>query len=116
MSHALIIDDNMIVSRAIEIRLALLGFDSFDQAWTEGQAVEAAAFTPPDLVVVGDSVEQGSAMDAVRRITRERDVPVLVITGDRYRAARRLPGDASLSGPYLLDQIKGALASANVAC
>lgn len=35
MSHAWIIDDNVILSRAIRSRLEAFGFDSFDYTWTE---------------------------------------------------------------------------------
>ena len=39
MGHALIIDDNIAVSRAIQSYLEPLGFASFDHAWTERQAI-----------------------------------------------------------------------------
>ena len=91
MSHALIIDDNMIVSQAIENRLVELGFDSFDRTWTEGQAIAAAARRPPDLVVIGDTI------------------PVLMITADAGRAHRLLPDDVSFEGPFLLNEIETAV-------
>lgn len=110
MSHALIIDDNMIVSRAIENRLGELGFSSFDHTWTEKQAVEAAACRPPDLVVIGDAVEDGCALKAARNILKQRDIPVLMITGDPVRARKRLPPDVSFEGPFLLNEIETAVA------
>jgi DNA-binding response OmpR family regulator len=115
MSHALIIDDNMIVSRALADRLASLGFDSFDHSWTEDQAVAAAGLRRPDLVVVGDTIETGSAIDAARRISIEHDVPVLMVTADSHRARRRAPSDAAIEGPFLLSEISGALACARSA-
>ena len=42
MTHALIIEDNMAIAAALEDRLAELGFDSFEQSWTEEDAVAAA--------------------------------------------------------------------------
>jgi DNA-binding response OmpR family regulator len=113
MSHALIIDDNMIVSHAIQAGLAPLGFGSFDCVWTETQAVESADLRPPDLLVVGDSLAEGSAIDAVRRITGDHCVPVLMVTADRYRARNRLPADALLDGPFLIDELEAALHSAH---
>jgi len=115
MCHALIIDDNMIVSRVLEERLVPLGFDSFDHTWTEEQAVAAAARRMPDLVVVGDSVEAGSALDAARRISVERDVPVLMVTAASSRASARLPDDARFEGPFPLNEIGAAVARARIA-
>lgn len=112
MCHALIIDDNMIVSRAIENRLIELGFSSFDHAWTERQAVEAAACRSPDLVVIGDAVEDGCALKAASSIVKQRAVPVLMITADPARARSRLPRDAPFDGPFLLNEIETAVALA----
>ena len=112
MCHALIIDDNMIVSRALQDGLASLGYDSFDHSWTEEQAVAAAARRVPDLVVVGDSIEVGSPIEAARRISIEHDVPVLMVTANSHRARRRLPPDAAMEGPFLLGEIATAITSA----
>ena len=109
MSHALIIDDNIVISSAIRARLALLGFSSFSLAWTEEQAVAAAAQRTPDLIVVGDEVETGSALSAVRRISRKVDVPVVMVTGDSYRARAEYEKICTFEGPFLLDQMTEAL-------
>ena len=109
MCHALIIDDNMIVSRAIQDRLASLGFSSFDHTWSEEQAMTAASCRSPDLVVVGDSVETGSALNAARRISTQNRVPVLMITADPHRVHRCLSADVSFDGPFLLNEIETAV-------
>jgi two-component system, response regulator PdtaR len=109
MSHALIIDDNMIVSRAIKDRLVELGFKSFDHIWTEPQAIAAAAIRSPDLIVIGDSIENGSALDAACCIAIQRDTPVLMVTADPVRARKRLDQRASFDGPLLLNEIESAV-------
>lgn len=109
MSHALILDDNMIVSRAIEDRLLSLGFNSFDHAWTEEQAVAAARHHLPDLVVLGDSIMAGSAFSAARRIVHHRSVPVLMVTADPGHLHRDDSGDVSFDGPFLLNEIEAAV-------
>lgn len=114
MSHALIIDDNMLVSRVVADRLAPLGFETFDNSWTEEQAVAAANLRVPDLVVVGDAVESGSAMNAARRISATYEVPVLMVTADSHRAKARLPDDAVLDGPFLLREISTAIGQARL--
>lgn len=109
MTHALIIDDNMIVSRAIQSCLKALGFNSFDHTWTEDQALAAADRRPPDLVVIGDEVEAGSALSAAKRISFNLAVPVLMVTGDPVRARKRLEKTVSFEGPFLLNQIEEAV-------
>lgn len=109
MSHALIIDDNMIVSRAIQSCLEALGFSSFDRTWTEKQAVAAAAQRPPSLIVIGDEVETGSALGAAKQISGTLKVPVLMVTGDPYRARERLEKTCAFEGPFLINQIEEAV-------
>ena len=118
MGHALIIDDNIAVSRAIQSYLEPLGFASFDHAWTERQAIEAARHHRPDIIVIGDDVETGSALDAARQISHDVSIPVLMVSGDPGRAARRLEQTNSYEGPFHLNQIEqaAAVALSNVPC
>lgn len=110
MSHALIIDDNMIICRAIQTRLEALGFASFDHAWTERQAVAAAAARIPDLVVVGDEIAEGRSLDAAKLIAEQFAVPVLLVTGDVDRARRIAGKECLFEGPFLINQIEDAVA------
>lgn len=113
MNHALIIDDNMIVSRAIRTRLEGLGFTSFDHTWTEEQAVAAAKRRTPTLVVIGDEAEFRPALGAARRIASEQAVPVLMVTGDPAGARSRLSKAGGFDGPFLLNQVEEAVAIAS---
>jgi DNA-binding NtrC family response regulator len=115
MNHALIIDDNMIVSRAIQTRLEGMGFSSFDRTWNEEQAVAAAAKRTPDLIVVGDHVESGSPLQAVKRISGMVNVPVLMVTGDPWRARAQMEKTCAFEGPFLLNQIEEAVELAKTA-
>ncbi len=113
MSHALIIDDNMVVSRAIQNRLAAFGFDSFDHTWTERQALEAATRHRPDLIVIGDHVADGSPLAVARELSSTSDAPILAVTTDRFMFRRALPEGATVEGPYPLGELDAALASAS---
>ncbi len=106
MTHALIIEDNMIVGHAIEQQLAQAGFRSFDHAWTENQAIGHAERHMPDLVVIGDGIEEGSAMAAARAIGRRGAVPVLLATTDPFRTSDHLPPDLAIHGPCRIDEIE----------
>lgn len=112
MSHALIIDDNMAVSRAIKRRLADFGFDSFDHAWTEQRAEEAAAQRRPDLIVVGDHIASGSPTAVARALALASDAPILALTADCLSFERSAPDDATVKGPYSLRELDAALAYA----
>jgi|GEM_PF-1282462 len=109
MSHALIIEQNMVIGSALSKRLSDLGFDSFDHVWTEEDAIEIADMRPPDLILVGDSLETGDTIEAARRICRKRDVPVLLVTADSSRAIQRLSQGALLDGPFAFSQMTEAV-------
>ena len=112
MSHALIIDDNRAVGRAIQSRLAAFGFDSFDHTWTERQALEAAAQRRPDLIVVGAHVAGGSPLEVARQVAWTSDAPMLTLTTDRVVFERAIPQGAAIDGPYPLSELDAALGSA----
>ena len=109
MPHALIIEDNLVVSKLLESRLAELGYASFDHAWTEEDAVAAAAQRRPDLVLVGDSLEKGSGIDAARQICARDDIPVLLVTGDSLKAKAPPAADARIEGPFMLGELDRAV-------
>lgn len=112
MSHALIIELNMVVGNALSKRLSDLGFDSFDHVWTEDDAVAIAEMRPPDLILVGDSLETGDAVEAARRICEKHDVPVLMVTADSVRAKKRLMDGAVIDGPFAFSKFPEAIEAA----
>jgi DNA-binding response OmpR family regulator len=111
MSHALIIDDNRAVGRAIQSRLTALGFDSFDHTWTGGQALEAAAHRRPDLIVIGDHFASGSPLAVAREVALTSEAPVLAVTADHFSFQRFVPHGATMDGPYPLGELDAALVS-----
>jgi DNA-binding response OmpR family regulator len=111
MSHALIIDDNMVVSRAFRNRLTAFGYDSFDLTWTERQALEAAARHRPDLVVMGNHLASGSPLEVAREVASVNDAPILAVTADCSMFERFAPNGATIDGPHLLKELDAALAS-----
>ncbi|MBB3957174.1 hypothetical protein [Novosphingobium sediminicola] len=112
MTHALIIDDNMIFSHSVQKRLEGIGFRSFDKTWTEAQALTAADRRNPDLIVIGDDVEEGSALRAAQAITEKVPVPVLMVTADPIRAKLAIEDQGTVKGPFLLNQIEEAVKQA----
>lgn len=112
MAHALIIDDNFVISRAIQSYLIPLGFSSFDHTWTEQQALEAAQRRRPDIIVIGDDIETGSAISAARHISVDASIPVLMVSGDPEQASRRIEQARSYEGPFHINEIEKAVETA----
>ncbi len=110
MSHALIIDDNLIFSRAVRSRLEAFGFNSFDHAWAEQQALEAAAERRPDLIVVGDTIVEGSPRGVADMLACNSGAPVLVVTTRSFMLQRQPCNGAQFGGPHLLVDLDDALA------
>ncbi len=111
MCHALIIDDNVILSRAIRNRLEAFGFNSFDCTWAEQQALDAAASRSPDLIVVGDAIAEGSPLPVARKLAASNAVPVLVVTTQSFMLQRRVAEASIIDGPHGFSDLDGALAA-----
>lgn len=111
MSHALIIGDNMVVSRAIENRLCDHGFHSCDRAWVTKQAVDLATRHTPDLIVVCDSVADGSPLEVANQIASSSNAPVLVVASGRVHLERHLPSRIQVQGSFHIVQLDAALAT-----
>jgi len=109
MSHALIIDDNVVLSRAIGNRLEDFGYDSFDYTWGEDQAVRAAAKRRPDLIVVGDAIVEGSPLAVAGTLACSSHAPVLQVTSASFMLRHEEPEGAVVRGPYGLSQLDVAL-------
>ena len=114
MSHALIIDDNRVVGRAVQDHLSACGFESFDHVWTDRQALNAAERRKPDLIVVGDHIESDSPLELARQLASRTDAAILAITADSYSFGRSLPEDAQIDGPHPLTELQEVIASAGV--
>ena len=113
MVHALIIHDNMAISRAIKDRLTTLGFDSFDQTFTERQAFSVASCRRPDLVVIGDMVTGTAPQLIADHIFESFGAPILRVALGHCDVRRQIPQGAFLSSPFSLSDIGMAVA---VAC
>ena len=100
----------MAVGRALQQRLSAFGFDSFDHAWSEHQARQAAARRRPDLVV-GDHLASSAPLEVAREVASANDAPMLAVTSNRFMFERAVSHDAQVEGAYSLSQLDAALAS-----
>jgi DNA-binding response OmpR family regulator len=115
MSHALIIDDNVVLSRAIRNRLERFGFDSFDYTWAEEQAMQAASERRPDLIVVGDAIVEGSPIRVAGKLASSNHVPILHVSTQSFMLHREAAEGTVMDGPYRLSELDDALTTMNLA-
>lgn len=111
-AHALIIEDNMIVSRAIEEQLLLAGFRSVALAHTRSGALDLVRQHFPDLVVVGEHIDQWAGLDAARELSRSGGAAVTMVSTNPKFRQRDLPDDAVVEGTYRIDQLDLAFSAA----
>ncbi len=114
-AHALIIEDNRIVSRAIEEQLLLAGFRSVDHAHTSRHALELARQHFPDLVIVGEHVDPWAGLDAARELSLAGGAAVMMVSANPSCRRSDLPHDAVLEGAYRIDELDRALDAARKA-
>ena len=95
----------------IQDELADLGY-SVAIAPTEAQAIALAETRCPDLIMADARLEEGSGVEAVRQICRDRPIPVIFMTGD-LDAVPVATGDAVLlEKPFTLGELRFGIETA----
>jgi CheY-like chemotaxis protein len=110
-SHALIIEDLPVIAMSIQDDLAELGF-SAAIASTEAQAVALAEERCPDLILADVRLEEGSGIDAVRRICRDRPIAVIFMTGDVETVESAVGKATLLSKPFTSTALRSSIGTA----
>jgi DNA-binding response OmpR family regulator len=108
--HALIIEDEFLVASVIEVALGELGYDSFDWAGDEAEAVARALRRPPALVTADVALRQGTGPAAIAEIRRHMAPPVIYVTANGGDLEGR--GEIVVAKPFTQGQIRIAVASA----
>jgi DNA-binding response OmpR family regulator len=90
--HAFIIEDDYLISRAIEDILSGLGFSRFSFARSEDTAVAGATGESFDLITADARLLPGDGVTAVETICATRSIPVIFITGYADEIRDRLTG------------------------
>lgn len=100
MFHALVIEDQYLIAMMLGDELASHGFTSFDVASSPDQAISLASKRPPDLITVDDWLAEGSGLDAIRHICREKAIPVVFVTTDGDRVTVEAPDAVVIKKPF----------------
>jgi CheY-like chemotaxis protein len=98
--HALIIEDQFLISALIEDELRDLGYTTFDTVDSEQEAIRAASAHCPDLITADHRLTDGTGVDAVRTICADRPIPVVFITDYQAEVRRQVPDAVLISKPF----------------
>ena len=90
--HAFIIEDDYLISQAIQDVLSDLGFSRFSFARSEDAAIAGATGETFDLITADARLLPGDGIKAVETICARRQVPVIFITGYVDDVRERLQG------------------------
>lgn len=105
MSHALIIEDELLIAFAVEDALSQLGYATFAIATSMAQAIEAAERQCPDLIVADHHITDGTGTEAVQSICSEKQIPVVFVTGSEAEVRAQLPDALIVAKPFTLSQL-----------
>jgi DNA-binding response OmpR family regulator len=107
--HALIIEDDYLIGQSLRDMLEDLGFTSFSFARSEDAAVAGATEQKIDLITADVRLLPGDGVTAVEAICKERQVPVVFITGYADELSNRAPGAIVIQKPVTPEQLAAAV-------
>ena len=107
--HAYIIEDDYLISKALQDMLEELGFTKFSFARSEDAAILGAHQPHIDLISADVRLLPGDGVRAVEAICAERNVPVVFITGYREELEERKPDATVLEKPVKPDELAEAV-------
>ena len=107
--HALIIEDDYLISRALEDVLGTLGFHSFSFARSEDAAIAAVRDRMPDLITADLRLLPGNGVAAVEAILVKRPVPVIFVTGYAADLEDRMPSAVVVNKPVKEAELAAAV-------
>lgn len=110
--HALIIEDEAMTALWIEDLLIDLGFDSFDIAVTEAEAVAAAIANRPNLITSDVHLLAGNGIDAVETICLDCAVPIVFVTSSAGRVRARYSAAIIVEKPFQTAVFRQGIATA----
>lgn len=110
--HALIIEPQGLINLTIEDELRELGFSSFDFAFTQDGAIEAAKQRRPDLMTSSLRLVQGDGASAVKAICADQPVPTVFIVSDADEAKPLIDNVPVITKPILRASFRSAVRQA----
>lgn len=112
MSHALIIEDEVLLAFSVEEALRNLGYSTFDIVQSAREAIAAAEQQCPDLIIADYQIIDGTGVDAVKVICAHKSIPVVFLTGSRAKVRQQLREAFIVDKPFNFWRLKGAVSDA----
>jgi DNA-binding response OmpR family regulator len=103
---ALIVEDELLISMAIQLALEEIGFNEFAIATTEGEAVKAARARRPDLITADVRLRDGNGLRAVEEIWTRGHIPTVFITATTTRLPAAFNRGAVMQKPFTAERLK----------
>jgi two-component system KDP operon response regulator KdpE len=114
-ARVLVVDDEPHILRALQTTLRGAGYD-VTVAATAGEALAAAAASPPEAVILDLVLPDGSGQDVCRELRRWSAVPILVLSavGDEHEKVAALDAGADdyITKPFGIDELLARLRAA----
>lgn len=107
--HAFIIEDEYLISQSLRDMLEPLGFKTFSFARSEDAAVIGAKAQKIDLITADVRLLPGDGVRAVETICRDRDIPVVFITGYEDELIARAPAAVVVQKPVKREHLEAAV-------
>lgn len=107
--HAFIMEDDYLIAQALQDMLEQLGYTSFSFARSEDAAVMGAGGQPIDLLTADVRLLPGDGLNAVRQICKQRDIPVIFITGYADELVERAPEAVVVQKPIDPQDLQNAV-------
>lgn len=109
-ARILIVEDEFLIALTAETELAAAGYEVVGKAATYAKAIEIAAKTRPDLVVMDIRLGPGrDGIEAAITLRQEFDLPCIIATGSMDAENRRRAEPAAplawLPKPYTPDDL-----------
>lgn len=111
MASVLIVEDEMIVARDLQIRLTQMGYHASGIAGSGEEAIGLAQASRPDLILV--DIHLNGSMDGVettRRIKALRDTPVVYLTAhsdeETLKRAKETEPYGYLIKPFIAEEVR----------
>ncbi len=114
LKNVLIVEDNLILAMVLERMIIKLNHSVADKKNTGKGAIETAETNQPDLILMDIQLEDGiNGIEAMHKIRRNSDVPVIYITGNSGRyyleQARKTEYTDYLVKPIQMSDLKDSI-------
>ncbi|WP_138414292.1 response regulator [Sinomonas gamaensis] len=115
MTRVLVVEDEAQIARALQINLRVHGYEAVTVSSGEG-ALESAAATPPDIVVLDLGLPGMDGVAVIRRLREWTTVPIIVLSA-RHAAEDKVEAldagaDDYVTKPFGLEELLARLRAA----